>query len=1543
MKLNRKKYVNRPCGSRYALFALAISVLCFSIVVHAQTLTGLQYSLIGLSLEISPTTLTVPRGIVVQLDTRISGAETLPSGAGVRASLRGPSFRRGFEVIAAPGEPIFLPPMSQPGVHFLEDIRLEVDAELSLPATSTAVTINVLDQLLVREVISRPLALDEIEELGIQFDENSFQAFTFTIALTTESGVVEVDVPVLVPVGGSVEQMQVGRQIPGLNLQQLPGLQLPNLGIEPIMLEAVEELPPGVEIPPIAGIVVIPGNIAFLNQFFSVLLSVSNQAPDGTPLIVRDLRAEIRLPPGADSVVGDIERDPPFTPGEPEFDNPLRIAATEAGRQNIVPVLAPGPDGLPGTNDDVDRLRPQGSGTAEFLVEGVREGGHVVEIEMRGTLEGLPGGPVEVAGLARGAVVVRDPDFSLTFIHPDVVRAGEAYEMAVQVRNTSQVDANLVTVSLDPANLTGARLLDPEDAAQTIETLGAGDSATLIFPLEALRTGQVTASTLELVDEAGVVSGRRLAFRTGVSAQGVPLSPDTLILPSAVGLLSERAGNDDLTFRALALLGEAHSIATAPRGSLPLGVQPIDAATVVQRARELTEAALRLELSFRADAEGTPEPVPEGLLLTLQDLYFDWLGAGFPDDGWDSLYRKSRQARLFGAALAEVTGREGVAFGPLDLIELQGLWADTESYRAGHLTIAAQTPGGGSPVVLELRDAQGRRLGGALDPEEGRHDMPGADILRFMADGVSDGQFAVVTQPQAAPYAATLTALEAGSFDLGIVVAADDGELRQYAFRALSVVEGEQLFAAIRPGSDPLVELLRGGVAVFPSSEDLILDGPLEVLGIVQNADPSVDRFGRVVGILFDEEVEVELAEDPASYEVGAADIPVIPPPVLLDQNEVSNAFLQFGDRIVLLGLRDPVGPFVVRTLDVSGVRDLEGRVMEPIAGRPILSDPELGAGAQLTGRVLRADGSPVPSPEISYIQSVETRLGFCVERVISAKPGDAEGRYGLDFVAQEGCGGAPFRIRARDPETGEEGALSTRVRADGERLMLDIVLVGRGQIAGTVRDADGTPLSDITIEVTSETDLSSHTTRSDQNSVYRLKGVPVGAFGLEARGPPGSARASGVIPASGAVASVDVTIFALSEGVITGQVVFPDGSSAANIEVFLALDETALDAASFLTGTISDQAGSFRFEDLPPGNYLIRALDAGAGLVGEVRLTVSDQDTANNPAFVSVVLAGTGSVAGTVFERVGADQVPIPGALVAGGTRIVTSDDQGRYLIPTVPLGLQQIEAVNPESGARGARQVTILTAGQASEGIDILLEPLGSVIGRVLDPDGQPVAGQEVQILIEELISITGRTFLVRKTVSDTDGSYRFDQLEPRTYSLMAVRGNEVANGTARLSSVLLQVVVDLRLVRPTGRVSGRVVDETGLGVAAQVSLQALVPNSAGILEFRDAGTSLSDPDSGFSFNGLFPGPFTLTASSFFSPGNATASGLSSRKQPSGREHHPGLGKEHGHAQRLCPRPRRGGRRLRARRTRKSAPALGVHHLAAVARRTDARHPEP
>ena len=93
---------------------------------------------------------------------------------------------------------------------------------------------------------------------------------------------------------------------------------------------------------------------------------VTNAAPGGTPLNLRDITSTIELPKGLDRIAGTFA-----VPG----DDPLRLARLEGvGQPPAVPVAGPGPDGAQGTPDDRSLLLPQGMGSGEHVVEALREG-----------------------------------------------------------------------------------------------------------------------------------------------------------------------------------------------------------------------------------------------------------------------------------------------------------------------------------------------------------------------------------------------------------------------------------------------------------------------------------------------------------------------------------------------------------------------------------------------------------------------------------------------------------------------------------------------------------------------------------------------------------------------------------------------------------------------------------------------------------------------------------------------------------------------------------------------------------------------------------------------------------------------------------------------------------------------------------------------------------------------------------------------------------------------------------------------------------------
>ena len=132
--------------------------------------------------------------------------------------------------------------------------------------------------------------------------------------------------------------------------------------------------------------IVIPGNVGYLKQFFSAQLYVTNGTPAGSGLTVDSVTGTIMLPPGADQVVG-------------TSDDPLALPTLITGPQPpTMNILGPGPDGKP----TVGTLNPGDTGTGDWTIRGDKEGYYTINFGIAATLEGLPTGSVNVSGTATG-------------------------------------------------------------------------------------------------------------------------------------------------------------------------------------------------------------------------------------------------------------------------------------------------------------------------------------------------------------------------------------------------------------------------------------------------------------------------------------------------------------------------------------------------------------------------------------------------------------------------------------------------------------------------------------------------------------------------------------------------------------------------------------------------------------------------------------------------------------------------------------------------------------------------------------------------------------------------------------------------------------------------------------------------------------------------------------------------------------------------------------------------------------------------------------
>ena len=107
------------------------------------------------------------------------------------------------------------------------------------------VVINVIDKLLVTQVTSRPLTLEEIQERGIIIDQDNFTVLNFTVGLTVGSEQVVIDFPVLVP---STAQAAATIQAPqfsglsGADTEQFRKINIPNFSLSGFTMRAPPEM-----------------------------------------------------------------------------------------------------------------------------------------------------------------------------------------------------------------------------------------------------------------------------------------------------------------------------------------------------------------------------------------------------------------------------------------------------------------------------------------------------------------------------------------------------------------------------------------------------------------------------------------------------------------------------------------------------------------------------------------------------------------------------------------------------------------------------------------------------------------------------------------------------------------------------------------------------------------------------------------------------------------------------------------------------------------------------------------------------------------------------------------------------------------------------------------------------------------------------------------------------------------------------------------------------------------------------------------------------
>ncbi|HCE69195.1 MAG TPA: hypothetical protein DER40_17340 [Geobacter sp.] len=1437
-----------------AVCFLTTTTFCFADSDTPQTvLTSFDFNIVGVGLKAAPEYQAVPKGIASKVNASFEAAgfnlsdlvAQLPKDYTVRAELSGPAFQTPMPLVTKPGVAFDLPTLAVTGRYTLANIRLvDGNGNTLFGAVPQAVAIESIPDPLITSVTTRQLTVQELEERGVTFDRSNFTAYEFTAGIATSSGQVPLTLPVIIPTSQVVQVTPTLEAPSNITLPQpstviippdVPQTAIPqNLEVQPFMMEVKEGEKIGKgDLPPIPGVVVIPGNIGFLHQYFSALALVTNGAPLQSGLSIRDVTATISFPSGEDLIPGSDA-----VPG----DDPLRMARGQNGYfPRSMPVANAGSDGNAGTADDIGAMQAGESGQADFTIEGLKEGTHKVDFDITAVLDGLPVGPVTLKGKATGAVLVRNPDFAVTLGHPATVRSGEEYDLFITVSNTGKTIANMVTLGLDPRALSGAVFVNGESNTKSIDTILPGSAATVKFRLKSQRTGKVTATAFESTEVRG-----RFILRAGVGENNIPLSPDSLILPYTGNLPS------DLVTSAVGLLGQAWSVATAPTGALPATVLPISKQTVTSRAYDLSEAGLRILIG-------------DDQVKAAIDLGFDFFGSDAYNNGFDSLRRSSTMGLEFSRALGDIFKTGIDANGA---IAFQAALADKVSYRPGHLSVISSN----APLRIRMTDAGGNRSGALTANENGRG-IPYADNMVVNEELGSRTNLILATRLDSPSYTLELAAEGAGTFDLGLVLPDAAGVLTQYVFAGLNLSSGATGNLAIVPGSGNLLLSLDDngdGITdrtLAPSSIVPVPDHAPHIVAATQltpNFGPGGDKHGRNVAVLFSERVSKESAQNPANYAV--------------DENLVKQATLQPGSRMAFLLLRDGIGPFFDRSLTSQGIIDQSGREMPQAETLPIRITAT-GPAAVVTGTVRTARGEPVPNATIRLYQLIWypdpiTKIPEPRYALFTEKQGKSDGTYGLEYVFQNDDPGGPFQIEVVNPLTNEAGSLTTGVMFHGQRLQLDLFMKAKGSLSGVVRNEAGNPVGGATIQVITLADNRGQTKTTDASGTYSFSNLMVGAYSLKAVNAATLSEGStmGTLPEDGTAVTQDVVVRRVADivrGTVVGKVLGADGITPRAGVIAI------INGPNYQSWQRTTADGGFSFSGVYAGTIRITARDDSTGELSESGGVISTQD---QTIVLNVIMKGTGSVTGLVKRDDGksAEGLYVVARPIQGQARVLLTDAAGAFRVDNLPTGNVDISIIDPRDFNRtvASGTVSILSAGDVAN--IALFVPLnamavGSIQGTIYHRDGTPWANATIKRVVNSF------QYFVHQ--ADAAGKFTIPNLSLGGYTLTVVAGSEVINASTDLWYDTQVRTLELRPVG-VGTVTGTTWDDAArtLPTGADVTLYSTKPNLVGVLMYDTDNPTVvkSDPQTGrFTFNGVMQGSFTVTSSNIFRPVPVSAGG--------------------------------------------------------------------
>jgi hypothetical protein len=214
-------------------------------------------------------------------------------------------------------------------------------------------------------------------------------------------------------------------------------------------------------------------------------------------------------------------------------------------------------------------------------------------------------------------------------------------------------------------------------------------------------------------------------------------------------------------------------------------------------------------------------------------------------------------------------------------------------------------------------------------------------------------------------------------------------------------------------------------------------------------------------------------------------------------------------------------------------------------------------------------------------------------------------------------------------------------------------------------------------------------------------------------------------------------------------------------------------------------------------------------------------------------------------------------------------SDATGRFELRDLPAGTFDLLVRAPGFAPLTVPSLAVPEGKGATDLGTVALGPGAALQGLVVDAQGNPIAGAEVRAKAaqqEPLLILRTRDAGPADAVTAADGSFLLADRSPGESLTLAV--THPSYGPGSLPGVAVPAAAPVRIVlQPAGQVAGRAVDGDGKPVAgAAVLLSEEEPASLGGQAAMFGSGRLhrgtTDDEGGFSFDGVSPGAFRLSA---------------------------------------------------------------------------------